>query len=172
MWTEPTMPFGQSVIVSLLGLSVVFLALICLALAIMVISKILRSFSDAWSEKLLQDLLTSSWDKAWVLKEDETVCGYSNFRVIAGEGELMRIAVHGACRGRGYGRLLMERLLREAEEENVEDITLEVRASNGPAIALYEAYGFQKEAVRKNYYSGPTEDALIYWKRSGKSIDR
>ena len=43
MCTEPTMPFGQSVIVSLLGLSVVFLALICLALAIMVISKILRS---------------------------------------------------------------------------------------------------------------------------------
>ena len=129
-------------------------------------------FSDAWSEKLLQDLLTSSWDKTWVLKEDETVRGYSNFRVIAGEGELMRIAVHGACRGRGYGRLLMERLLREAEEENVEDITLEVRASNAPAIALYEAYGFQKEAVRKNYYSGPTEDALIYWKRSGKSIDR
>ena len=70
----------------------------------------LECFSDAWSEKLLQDLLTSSWDKAWVLKEDETVCGYSNFRVIAGEGELMRIAVHGACRGRGYGRLLMERL--------------------------------------------------------------
>ena len=127
----------------------------------------LECFSDAWSEKLLQDLLTSSWDK-----EDETVCGYCNFRVIAGEGELMRIAVHGACRGRGYGRLLMERLLREAEEENVEDITLEVRASNGPAIALYEAYGFQKEAVRKNYYSEPTEDALIYWKRSGKSIDR
>lgn len=81
----------------------------------------LECFSDAWSEKLLQDLLTSSWDKAWVLKEDETVCGYSNFRVIAGEGELMRIAVHGASRGRGYGRLLMERLLREAEEENVED---------------------------------------------------
>ena len=71
----------------------------------------LECFSDAWSEKLLQDLLTSSWDKVWVLKEDETVCGYSNFRVIAGEGELMRIAVHGACRGRGYGRLLMERLL-------------------------------------------------------------
>ena len=132
----------------------------------------LECFSDAWSEKLLQDLLTSSWDKTWVLKEAETVCGYCNFRVIAGEGELMRIAVHGACRGRGYGRLLMERLLKEAEQENVADITLEVRASNAPALALYEAYGFQKEAVRKNYYSDPTEDALIYWKRSGKSIDR
>ena len=57
----------------------------------------LECFSDAWSEKLLQDLLTSSWDKTWVLKEDETVRGYCNFRVIAGEGELMRIAVHGAA---------------------------------------------------------------------------
>lgn len=132
----------------------------------------LECFSDAWSEKLLQDLLTSKWDKTWVLKEAEMVCGYCNFRVIAGEGELMRIAVHGACRGRGYGRLLMERLLKEAEQENVADITLEVRASNVPAIALYEAYGFQKEAVRKNYYSDPLEDALIYWKRNGKSIDR
>lgn len=129
-------------------------------------------FSDAWSEKLLQDLLTSKWDKTWVLKEGKTVCGYCNFRVIAGEGELMRIAVHGACRGRGYGRLLMEQLLKEAEEENVTDITLEVRASNAPAMALYEAYGFRKEAVRKKYYSEPVEDALIYWKRNGKSIDR
>ena len=75
--------------------------------------------------------------------------------------------VPGHKRGRGNPELV--ELL---EEENVEDITLEVRASNAPAIALYEAYGFQKEAVRKNYYSGPTEDALIYWKRSGKSIDR
>ena len=61
----------------------------------------LECFSDAWSEKLLQDLLTSSWDKTWVLKEDETVRGYSNFRVIAGEGELMRIAARagGAAMG-------------------------------------------------------------------------
>lgn len=129
-------------------------------------------FPDAWSEKLLEDLLTSSWDKTWVLKEDGMVRGYCNFRVIAGEGELMRIAVHGACRGRGYGRLLMEQLLKEAEKEKVGDITLEVRASNAPAIALYEAYGFRKEAVRKKYYSEPVEDALIYWKRNGKAIDR
>lgn len=104
----------------------------------------LECFSDAWSEKLLQDLLTSSWDKAWVLKEDETVCGYSNFRVIAGEGELMRIAVHGASRGRGYGRLLMERLLREAEEENVEDITLEVRAPMPRRLRCMRRMAFRK----------------------------
>lgn len=122
-------------------------------------------FSDAWSEKLIRDLLSSTWDKTWVLTEDDIVCGYCNFRIIAGEGELMRIAVHGNCRGQGYGRILMEQFLNEAETDNIENITLEVRASNKPAIALYESYGFKKEAVRKNYYSEPVEDALIYWKR-------
>lgn len=122
-------------------------------------------FSDAWSEKLLEDLLGSSFDKTWVLTEDKTICGYCNFRIIAGEGELMRIAVHGKCRGKGYGRILMEQLLDEAKINNISDITLEVRASNTAAIALYELYGFKKEATRKNYYSEPTEDALIYWKR-------
>ena len=65
MWTEPTMPFGQSVIVSLLGLSVVFLALICLALAIMVISKILRSVvSDAKAPAAAQKAAPAVSDEA------------------------------------------------------------------------------------------------------------
>lgn len=51
MWTEPTMSFGQSVIVSLLGMSIVFLALIVLALAIMIISKILQALIKDNSQK-------------------------------------------------------------------------------------------------------------------------
>lgn len=48
-------------------------------------------FSDAWSEKLLSDLLESEWDEAWVLTDtDGTRIGYANFRFLAGEGELMR----------------------------------------------------------------------------------
>ena len=58
-------------------------------------------FSDAWSEKLLSDLLESEWDEAWVLTDtDGTRIGYANFRFLAGEGELMRIAVlpeHRLC---------------------------------------------------------------------------
>ena len=64
MWTEPTMPFGQSVIVSLLGLSVVFLALICLALAIMVISKILRSVVSAKAPAAAQKAAPAVSDEA------------------------------------------------------------------------------------------------------------
>lgn len=51
MWTESTMPFGQSVIVSLLGISVVFLTLVVLSLAIMLISKILRAIIKDGAQK-------------------------------------------------------------------------------------------------------------------------
>ena len=114
-------------------------------------------FSDAWSEKLLSDLLESEWDEAWVLTDtDGTRIGYANFRFLAGEGELMRIAVLPEHRGCGESKKLMDRL--------------EISAKEKEAINLYKSYGFQAEAVRKNYYQNPVEDALIMWRRSVPSI--
>ena len=128
-------------------------------------------FSDAWSEKLLSDLLESEWDEAWVLTDtDGTRIGYANFRFLAGEGELMRIAVLPEHRGCGESKKLMDRLEISAKEKEAPDLTLEVRAGNTPAINLYKSYGFQAEAVRKNYYQNPVEDALIMWRRSVPSI--
>lgn len=128
-------------------------------------------FSNAWSEKLLSDMLESEWDEAWVLADaDDTVIGYANFRFLAGEGELMRIAVLPEYRGRGESRKLMDRLEMSAEEKEAPDLTLEVRAGNTPAVNLYKSYGFQAEAVRKNYYHDPVEDALIMWRRPVPSI--
>lgn len=121
-----------------------------------------RCFSDAWSEKMVSDLTDSSWDEVWVL-EAETILGYINYRFIAGEGELMRIAVLPEYRGHGYSRKLMDVMMEEAAKNQISDLTLEVRAGNEPAIGLYKAYGFAEEAVRKNYYHNPTEDALIMW---------
>jgi ribosomal-protein-alanine N-acetyltransferase len=83
--------------------------------------------------------------------------------VIAGEGELMRIAVHPELRGRGLSRKLMDQLEETAREKGAEALTLEVRKSNRTAIELYKSYGFGEEAVRKNYYENPAEDALIMW---------
>ena len=123
-------------------------------------------FSDAWSEKLLSDMLESEWDEAWVLADKKnSVIGYANFRFLAGEGELMRIAVLPEYRGHGESKKLMDRLEISAKEKEAPDLTLEVRAGNTPAINLYKSYGFQAEAVRKNYYQNPVEDALIMWKR-------
>ena len=64
----------------------------------------------------------------------------------------------------------MDRLEISAKEKEAPDLTLEVRAGNTPAINLYKSYGFQAEAVRKNYYQNPVEDALIMWRRSVPSI--
>lgn len=116
-------------------------------------------------------MLESKWDEAWVLADgDGTVIGYANFRFLAGEGELMRIAVLPEHRGRGESKKLMDRLEISAKEKEAPDLTLEVRAGNTPAVTLYKSYGFQAEAVRKNYYHDPVEDAFIMWRRSVPSI--
>ena len=128
-------------------------------------------FSDAWSEKLVADLLTSSYDEAWVLAgPDDRIAGYINIRFLAGEGELMRIAVSPEHRGQGYSRILMDRMITSAREQEAPELTLEVRAGNAPAIGLYTSYGFVSEAVRKAYYHNPTEDALIMWLHGLPSI--
>lgn len=124
-------------------------------------------FSDAWSERLLREMLESPYDEAWVLAaSDGEICGYINVRFLAGEGELMRIAVGKDFRGLGYSRKLMERMVKSSEEKEAYDLTLEVRAGNRAAINLYKSYGFKKEAVRRGYYKNPDEDAFIMWRRS------
>lgn len=122
-------------------------------------------FTDPWSEKMIADLLESPWDEVYVLEEN-CVIGYINYRFLAGEGELMRIAVLSAERGHGYSRRLMDAMMEAASKKGITDITLEVRAGNAPAIALYRSYGFIREAVRKGYYHAPAEDADIMWLRS------
>lgn len=134
------------------------------------------SFTVPWPKSLIEECLGSSLDKVWVLEtgskegsEGEAtptkVIGYCNFRVIAGEGELMRIAVLSAYRKRGYARKLMEILAADAKENHVQAVTLEVRASNLSAVNLYKDYGFCIEAIRRRYYTNPQEDALIMWRR-------
>ena len=50
-------------------------------------------------------------------------------------------------------------------------MTLEVRASNEAALALYRRFGFVPEGVRKGYYSKPIEDALVLWARDTADAD-
>lgn len=126
-----------------------------------------RSFTVPWSAQLLEQAYYSRIDRTWVLEEQGRIMGYCNFRVIAGEGELMRIAVLPEARGRGYGRELLEFLAETARAEQLAAITLEVRASNLAAISLYKYYGFENQAVRKRYYTNPIEDAMLMIRRFG-----
>jgi ribosomal-protein-alanine N-acetyltransferase len=78
---------------------------------------------------------------------------------------LMNIAVDPSHRRAGHGRALIDALIERAGEDA--NITLEVRVSNAPAIALYEGYGFRGVGTRRRYYSDTGEDAIIMWRAIG-----
>ena len=79
---------------------------------------------------------------------------------------MVNVAVKPEYRKRGIASGLLNELMRAGSERGVKDYTLEVRAGNHGAIALYENLGFKSEGIRKDFYREPVEDALIMWKRS------
>ena len=82
------------------------------------------------------------------------------------EADVVNVAVKPEYRKQGIASGLLNELMRAGSERGVNDYTLEVRAGNHGAIALYEKLGFKSEGIRKDFYREPVEDALIMWKRS------
>ena len=119
-------------------------------------------FSEPWSETSLRDELTNETARFYVLRDGEKVLGYIGSNNICNEVYMTNVAVNENCRGKGYGKILVNHLIKQSELENAFFITLEVRKSNENAIVLYEKCGFKLIGERKNFYSKPTEDALIY----------
>lgn len=105
-------------------------------------------------------------DSERAVYQKKAIIGYCCLRILAGEGEVQRIAVLPEYRRLGVGRKMMEAMLNISREHQVTAVSLEVRESNAAARSLYEAYGFAAEAVRKNYYHEPTENAVIMWNRN------
>ena len=88
------------------------------------------------------------------------VLGYAGLQVVLDEGYIDNIAVEEAARRHGVGDALLDVFCRFGQA-HLSFLTLEVRASNAPAIALYRKHGFQEAGRRKNYYQQPREDAII-----------
>lgn len=101
----------------------------------------------------------------FVARIDGATVAYCSFWRIFDEVHVNNFAVHPAWRRRGVGRALLAHVLAEAAAMGAPHATLEVRASNAAAIALYEAGGFTPAGVRRGYYTHPVEDALILWRR-------
>lgn len=119
-------------------------------------------FSDAWSENAVASQLSSPHGLSFVAEADGGFVGYLFAAILPPEGELYRIATLPACRGKGVADALVDAFLSALREKGVTDVFLEVRASNTPAVSLYEKHGFSLVGRRKNYYRFPTEDACIY----------
>lgn len=117
-------------------------------------------FSDPWSEKALE-LLTSDGAYGAVCLVDGCVVAYGGILWAPEEGQITNIATHPDVRRQGFGAAVLEHLINVARSRGCEQLSLEARISNTPAIALYERYGFIKMGLRRGFYKHPTEDAFV-----------
>lgn len=120
-----------------------------------------QCFSDPWSENAVNSELTNPLS-LWIIAVDGSeVVGYVGSQSVLGEADMMNIAVSPDRRRNGIAVKLVESLIAHLMEKDVRCLSLEVRASNAPAAALYQKLGFQQVGRRPNYYAKPKEDALI-----------
>lgn len=117
-------------------------------------------FADPWSEKALELLLGDGAYGAVCLQEGR-VMAYGGVLWAPFEGQITNIATHPNARRCGMGAAVLEHLIAVAIERACEQLSLEARVSNTPAISLYERYGFEKMGLRRGFYKHPTEDAYV-----------
>lgn len=122
-------------------------------------------FSTPWSRNMLAEELDNACSAFLVALDDAGhVAGYAGLQVILDEGYITNVAVRPECRRQGVAGQLLAVFLNFAQGNRLAFLTLEVRASNYGAIALYGGLGFRSVGRRKNYYEHPKEDAVIMTK--------
>lgn len=118
-------------------------------------------FHDPWSLRSIQAELENPLSYWLVAKEQERIVGYIGSQSVMGESDMMNVAVDPDFRRAGIGKMLISRLIEDLQDSGNHCLSLEVRASNAPAIALYHKLGFAQVGRRPNYYRNPKEDAYI-----------
>ena len=116
----------------------------------------------SWTEGLLKQAQSSS-KYTVVIEQQSTIVGYGIVSYVVGEAELLNICITPAYQGQGLSKVLLGHLIEHAQKSDNTDMYLEVRASNKPAISLYEHFGFNEIGIRKGYYpaNGGREDAIL-----------
>lgn len=128
------------------------------------------SGAPAWMEALDRSCFNEPWgdlsghEQAWGYPQEAFAIWSLN--AVAGEAELLRIAVEPGLRGRGAGLALLDACEAELGRAGIATLLLEVRLSNTAARSLYEASGWKQDGLRKAYYKNG-EDAALYRKSLG-----
>ncbi len=127
------------------------------------------AFPTPWSRRTYErELVRSDFGSYWVgvpgvrnLPSAPKLLSYGGMWHTGNESHITTIAVHPRWRRRHIGVWTLLKLIVQARSKGAELITLEVRESNTPAIALYEKLGFHNVGVRRGYYMDTREDALL-----------
>lgn len=121
-----------------------------------------QCFSTPWSEEQFRLAFDSRVFSVFGLRDAGRLVAYVAVYHLAGELEILNVAVHPDHRRRGLGRRLLSILLQVGAKMGIYRAVLEVRTGNAPAIALYEGLRFARAGVRPHYYGDTGEDAIIY----------
>ena len=116
-----------------------------------------------WSDRGFRNEIDHRHGVFFVAIEGGEVVGYGGVWLVIDEAHVVNVAVREDKRRQGIGRRLVLRLLQEAKASGMASASLEVRAGNVAAIALYEAMGFVATNRRKRYYPDNGEDAVVMW---------
>lgn len=119
------------------------------------------SFGEPWTADAVRALLEGGLTIAFLASRQGQPTGAALVRVVAGEGELLRIAVRPEARRQGVGRVLLEAVLSAIADQCPDGVHLEVRASNVAARRLYADAGFVEQGQRRDYYQAPREHAVL-----------
>lgn len=131
-----------------------------------------RTNPSPWSEQTFRGEIANRDAEYFVVKEGDTVVGFGGYWKVIDEAHITTVAIDPDRQGAGLGRKLMESLLEHARAAGMTCATLEVRAGNQRAIALYEKLGFVACGVRKRYYSDTKEDALVMWLHDLQAVSK
>ncbi|HTS89454.1 MAG TPA: ribosomal protein S18-alanine N-acetyltransferase [Gemmatimonadales bacterium] len=120
-----------------------------------------RCFADPWSVAAFAEILESPLGFGLVAECGPTIGGYLVARLVAGEAEILNLAVGPEDRGKGLGSELLRRGVAGLAAKGAREIYLEVREHNLVAQQLYRSLGFRPVGLRARYYRNPVEDALV-----------
>lgn len=122
------------------------------------------SFSLPWSRWMFERELGDKENSHFlVIRSRSEVIGYIGFWIVLDEAHIVTIAVRSDFRRKGVASILMASALVLAVSLGADKATLEVRITNIPAQGLYNNFGFEVVAIRKNFYSDTGEDAYVMW---------
>lgn len=120
-----------------------------------------------WSKQAFLKELTNSYTIFYVAElfknMERIIIGYISMWKIGSEGHITTLAIHDSYKRQHAADILLYNLIKTAVQNNIKWLTLEVRASNTPAIKLYTKHKFKQLGLRKKYYQDNNEDALILW---------
>lgn len=117
--------------------------------------ELIKLFPEVFENRNVKtEFANNPFNKYFILFQKNKIIGFLNIFEIYDKIEIVNINIKDEYQGKGYSKLLMDKLITYSKNHNIKNITLEVNSNNSIAINLYKKYEFKEVAIRKKYYNG------------------